>query len=914
MKISAIEAAQVYAASDEKSLHVTVLTNNKGPLTKAYFLDGQGQLQRTARSQMSDGTAETIACADLVAFRDLLGSLKTNQAMAYGVTGKPSQHVTAQRELHTHPGSIARDREHFHWRKAPGVMVFDHDAEHLPDRFDRDSLRARLVDVCPAFACAPMLWTASASSCVHHANTGAELRGLHGQHLYVPVVDATDIPRAGRALYERAWASGIGEFVVSAAGTLLDRNLFDSSVWAPEKMDFAAGAICRAPLVQRRPEGFLWEADLVGGFDPVDTVQLVPDIAVSEREAAAAARSAARTRAEPRRLEVRAAYIESKASELVQHSGISLERARQVVAESADRQLLFAEFVLYPFQGKPVSVGEILDNPSRFHGMRFADPVELGYRDDSRIAWVNLRGGGRPYVWSHAHGGRRYELVRQPAVLKVQPGGIPLLADECLGVARELGDLFDFGTNQMARVAGGRVYPVTPGYLLDYLGRAVRFERYDVRAKEWKQTDAPEKVAKAIAERTGERGLPQLRAVVTAPTLRANGTVLDAPGFDKDTGLLFVSDSPELRAVPVAPTLEIVRAALAELLEPFAQFPFDGPASRGVMVAALLSAVCRRSLPTCPAFAFDAPAAGTGKTLLARCVAVLGGHDGASFTPPGNEEELRKILFASLLEGSGCILLDNLSGPLGGSTINQFLTEPLFAGRVLGLSQTSTVPNAAMLLVTSNNFRAYADTCRRVLVCRMDAGVEQPYKRRFAFDPLEWVATRRQRLCGAALTLIRGHLTHGTASTRPAALGSFEAWDALVRQTVCWLATCQQDVELADPAQTIDTSAINDEHRSALHAVLASWEAYLGDRWLTAAEVLGAASGSMVDAAGDDTAHRRAALSAALEDLEGARSGRFNAKAFGRWLLKHKGEIAGGRKFLQTTSREGVSLWRAVTV
>jgi hypothetical protein len=647
------------------------------------------------------------------------------------------------------------------------------------------------------------------------------------------------------------------------------------------------------------------------GFDAVPLDQLIRELTTTQRDAAAANRAAARAKAEPQRQEVRAAYIAKEAGELAQRSGITMEQAMRVVADSVDRQLLFAEFVLYPDQGEPVTVGQVLDDPGRWHGRRFADPIEVEYRGDRRIAWANLRSGGRPYLYSHAHGGRRFELIRQPAVLKIQPGELTRVTDDCLQVLRAHGELFDLGPQMLVRVAAGRSYTVTPTYLADHLGRVVRFEKYDGRAKQYLPTDAPDRLAKAIVERAGERGLPELRGVITAPTLRPDGSALDAPGYDKATGLLYLREELEPAGVPAQPDVAAVRSALRLLLHPFQGFPFDGPVSRAVMLSALLTATVRRSLPTAPAFGFDAPAAGTGKTLAARCVAALGGHDGASFTPPVGDEETRKVLLAALKEGAGCVIFDNLVTPLGGAALNQFLTEPLFAGRVLGYSENVALPNTALFLATGNNLRTHADACRRVLVCRLDANVETPFLRQFDLDPLAYVRANRQALVIAALTLMRGYFAAG-APRSAGPLGSFEAWDALVRQAVLWLAGVQDDVELDDPALSIAANTAQDEHRGVLGSMLSAWADAFGSSGATAASALLFSQGATVDDFHDSpaAATHRAVLRAALDELEVERSGALNAKRLGRWLTTHKGQIVDSRKFLQTTDRSGVSVWR----
>jgi hypothetical protein len=903
-----LRAEEPAAELPADALWFTVLTNEDGPMTKSFELDEKGRLVKSAAAFLCEGRAEIHAAHELPQFVEALDSLRLRQAVTYGVPARRSGRVVKSDEVHRTPSAIARSREFFGYRRGPSIMMLDHDADHLPDRFDRNGLRERLLRAVPELQVAPMAWRPSASSGICGIN-GEPLTGLSGQRLYLPVADGSTVPACGKLIYERLWADGCGAFMVSQSGMLLDRNLFDASVFQPERLDFAAAPRLGPGLTRGVPSAYLWEG--FDGFTPAPLDFMLEPMTGAQRDAAAANRDAARRRAEPLRLERRSAYINEQAEELAQHAGVTIEQARKVVGEAVDRGLLFAEFILYPEHGDPVTVGQVLDDPSRWHNKRFADPIEPNYRGDRRAAWCNLYSGGRPYVFSHAHGGRRFELVRQPKVLQVQAGSESRLADDCLEVIRKRGDLYDFGSTTIARVVDGRLYTATPTWMRDYLGRHIRFERWDKRTKASEPTAVPKDVAAAIVDRAGERGLPALRAVITAPTLRSDGSILDHPGFDVATGLLYLNDDPEATAlrVPESPTRPEVLAALRTLFEPFKAFPFDSPASRGVQLAALLTAVIRRAVPTAPAFAIDAPAPGTGKSLNARCIAALGGHDAASFTPPGNDEEVRKLLFAALREGAGSIIFDNLTGPLGGAPINQFITEPLFAGRVLGSSENASLPNAALFLVTANNFRAHADTCRRVLVCRLDAGVEQPYRRQFDFDPLQFVRRRRLPLTLAALTLIRGHIAAGGLRLA-APLGSFEDWDRLVRQTVIWLGQIQDELPLADPAETIDASTGQDEHRGTLATALEAWSAAFGDSAVTAADALKVAEGDAVDV--DDA--RADALRAAFVEIASERGSVLNPKRLGNWLLAHRGEIADGRRFVQRMNRSKVSVWAAESV
>lgn len=111
-----------------------------------------------------------------------------------------------------------------------------------------------------------------------------------------------------------------------------------------------------------------------------------------------------------------------------------------------------------------------------WHQARFADPLEPDYRDDKRVAYANLEPklGDDPYIWSHAHGGQRYRLVRESADLTIATGERPRVLDGSLAVIRERGELFERG-GQMVRVAGGSIRVVDDHWLSDYLGRHIRF-------------------------------------------------------------------------------------------------------------------------------------------------------------------------------------------------------------------------------------------------------------------------------------------------------------------------------------------------------------------------------------------------------------------------------------------------------
>jgi hypothetical protein len=624
-----------------------------------------------------------------------------------------------------------------------------------------------------------------------------------------------------------------------------------------------------------------------GGGLPFDT-RALREPTLAERAAAVEGRAVAKHAVADAVRTTRAVYIKARTAEVSKITGINEQRARKVVREALEHGVLYPEFVLYPEAGAPFTVGAALSDPARYHGSRCADPLEPDYRDDRRVAFLNLESGGRPSLYSHGHGGRRFELSQHRADLKVSAGDEPRIADAALRALRSRGGVYEYGST-MARVADARPHVIDVDYLNDLLGRCIRFKRFDKKANEWRPIKPPADVSRTLLARTGERNLPRLTGIITAPTLRADGSVLATPGFDSVTGLLYLTEGNQRLPPPTAPTIDQARTALVQLWEPFSLFPFDGDRSRSVVLAAVLTAVIRLGLETAPGFGFDAPDAGSGKTLLARSIGVLSGQEPQISASPTNDDEQRKSLFANLRCGAKTIIWDNLVEPLDGAPINAFLTSPEFSDRVLGISRTESYPNRALFMVTANNLRVEGDTCRRILVARIEPGVEAPFLRRFNFDPYQRVRARRQNLIACALTVIRGRLTHCPAPIAAGSTASFEAWDHLVRQTVAWLASIETHIGLADPCEVLRASVADDPRRAEVSGVLRAWHESYGDSPRFINEVWSEHMGSLAIA--------DSALSLAIADIAaGARPG-FNALHLSQWLANVRGKIVNGMRF-----------------
>jgi putative DNA primase/helicase len=85
-------------------------------------------------------------------------------------------------------------------------------------------------------------------------------------------------------------------------------------------------------------------------------------------------------------------------------------------------------------------------------------------------------------------------------------------------------------------------------------------------------------VVEQISAMFGEWQFPPLSGVIGTPTLRPDGTLLTAEGYDAATGLFLIA-SPPMAAIPLAPSKAEAAEALAALSDLLGEFPFADGAS-----------------------------------------------------------------------------------------------------------------------------------------------------------------------------------------------------------------------------------------------------------------------------------------------------------------------------------------------
>lgn len=886
---------------------VFTLVSSVKTLTKKYLLNGD-QVEVKTAANMYEGEHKQITVSTASAFAEVLQTLKPNQALVHGVAPLDRPNILSKTkwyEAGQPADTVTRSNTFFSWPSGGGVMMLDFDY-HGIDR-TRDETIAIIKSVIPALADAAYVWWCSSSSYIYNGDT--EINGLRGQRLYIFVKDATDIKRAGEVLFDRLWIAGQGFYEVSAAGSLLTRCIIDGSVWQPSRLDFAAGADCIAPLEQKRPAPFAHEGGLL------DTRVALPDLTGAERAELEVLQRKAKQEMQPEADAERYLYIEERAATDLAAKGIAdptdddIEVAKQAITRALETNTLTGDFVVTLGSGEAVTVGEMLDDPTKYHQSTTKDPLEPDYDGGRTVGKVFLF-NGRPTLYSMAHGGKTYRLIRQPRRIEHARGSTTETVNNTLQLLRELPDFFDMG-EQMVTIDNGKPRALTQDLLPYTLGSIIQYWQWTPRKNgEMVQVniDPPMQVIRAILAMGTARRLKPLKAVITAPTITAGDHVLSRGGYDEKTELyLAMDDMPP----PVPPMVEQFEApaALADLMRPFDTFPFASALDRSVCLAAVLTSIIRPVVSTAPAIAFDAPKQGTGKTYLAECIGALGtGEKPAALPPVDNrsDDEVRKRLFSELLRGSRSVLWDNIMGVFDSGSLAAFLTAETFADRVLGKSETRDLPNRALFLMTGNNLQLAGELPRRVLICRLDSGLENPTMRRFTTSPLNYIIANRQQLVRAGLTLIRSYLQSDThqllGGASPDKLASYDEWDTLARQVVAWVATF--DDQYTDPKKSIDDGISKDPDQEMLYSLLHELQVCFGDRWFTAKDVLDAMTGA------DFTVGRRD-LADAVRDITGTNSNQIpTSRSMGRVLTFRRDRIANGLKLTHQQQGKKAALYR----
>lgn len=446
---------------------------------------------------------------------------------------------------------------------------------------------------------------------------------------------------------------------------------------------------------------------------------------------------------------------------------------------------------------------------------------------------------------------------------------------------------------------------LTSPQLREIMSRWVYMEKGPTEKKGPERVHPPKWSVDAILDRGHWPKVLPLHQVTETPLLAASGRVIQAPGYDVESGVYYSPLGP-FPIVPSTPTVAQLREARAALEHVICDYRFKTPAHRSGFFAAVFTMLARFSFegPT-PAFLFDASTAGAGKGLLAKVATVIGTGRVPPDTVfiPGDEAEMDKRIISWAISGVPVVLFDNVTGLFGGAALCSALTSTKVGGRILSKSEDWSGDIFTTWLATANNVDLGTDMHRRVVHVRIEAP-ESPEERTDFVHPelLSWVREHRASLAAAALTILRGYFVAGGRPKTPIkGWGSYEGWSRVVRGALVWAGW-------PDPIEAVEELRQTADARALKTALVRGWGELCDRRnapnGLTVKHALAALFPTEAELF---SSHPE--LAATIEELCGGESSK-RARSLGNLMKALRGKAFGGRALVGKEDRSGVAVWR----
>ena len=345
--------------------------------------------------------------------------------------------------------------------------------------------------------------------------------------------------------------------------------------------------------------------------------------------------------------------------------------------------------------------------------------------------------------------------------------------------------------------------------------KAIELAEAAGKRAEWEKRPAQPAAAllNAFLNQPSYHHVRHLRGVTETPIFRSNGSIQQTPGYDEETGYLYLEPAEPFPEVPENPSPHDGMGAIDALREVVHDFPFARAEHESAWIAGVLTMLARPAIDGCvPLFAVDATTRGTGKSRLvdAATVIVRGQHC-ARTSLPKDDDEMRKRITSIVLDGDASVCVDNINAPLMLPSLESVLTSMVWKDRELGKNANVTAPHRTVWWATGNNLVLGGDIARRPLHIRHESSLENPEERTGFEHPdlLHWVLRERKRLVVAGLTLLRAYIL-ASATYEGGLWGSFEEWSRLVCGAIVWaggtsplLARATQDPALDDAKRAL---------------------------------------------------------------------------------------------------------------
>lgn len=374
-----------------------------------------------------------------------------------------------------------------------------------------------------------------------------------------------------------------------------------------------------------------------------------------------------------------------------------------------------------------------------------------------------------------------------------------------------------------------QIRPLRDAKLGAILTTIAEFVRTDERSKQETREHPPDWLIRGVLENLDYPTVPVLRSIVGIPVLRPDGTILQTPGYDGESYLLYHPTEEfrrEFVEIPEKPTAQEIQAALTLLTDLIAQFPFETSADISSYLAGMLTPFTRYSfVGPVPLFAVIANSPGVGKTKLVDMASLIfNGNPAARQSYTEDEDEWRKRINRIAAKGSTICLWDDIKKKFGNGVLDAALTAVIWGEREVGSKDAPEYPLLWVPWITGNGLQMKADTYMRSVPIRLKTNLEKPQNRTDLKDKRieETVMRQRAQYIRACLTILRGYQVHGKSENiNIPDWHRFPAWSEAVRKPLVWL-------KLPDPYEThIRDTEEADSTVAAVRGLVLGWEELL---------------------------------------------------------------------------------------
>ncbi len=429
-----------------------------------------------------------------------------------------------------------------------------------------------------------------------------------------------------------------------------------------------------------------------------------------------------------------------------------------------------------------------------------------------------------------------------------------------------------------------RIEPLPSPRLRELLSRSARWlVPQSGDGAQYVVSHVPKWVVSGIAARRHWPGLRSLTAVVTAPVLRPDGTVLATPGYDPATGL-YLAPREALPTLDRSPTLDDARAAVETLLESVEHVPFAAPIDQAAWLAMLLTPLARfavtAGLPLC--VVEDSPRSRWSDDVITDIANLIGAGPAAAIDADDLVPSPRRSI--DVLRENGESIARITNGTMRSTTVWRRTHEVL---------QRARATSGFVWFASTTRAQRDAELSRFALTARCEG------ERMTVHDGDAFIRDRTTSdLLVAGLTILRAYQAAGRPDVRLTRWAGFEQWSAVVRAAVVW---CGMPDPVTSPGLTPVPMNATD---AAAADLVVGWSELAG------AFPGGATARQALDALQQAPKEQYARLRTAVEVFApGPLDEQGTATRLGRSLRRHRHDVHEGRSLVLAGSGNQGNRW-----